>query len=60
MKDLKPWGQQRSCAECMYKKGLVKTFVNPCPTCPANKKGLSGLFGLLKPKKKGASDRDEK
>lgn len=60
MRALKPWGQQKSCSECMYKLGLVKTLVNPCPTCPVNKKGLSGLFGLFKSKKKGVLDKDEK
>ena len=30
----------KSCEECPYKLGIIKTFVSPCPQCPNGNKGL--------------------
>ena len=37
MKDLKHFGKIGSCTGCPYKLGIMKTLVNPCITCGANK-----------------------
>ncbi len=41
----KPFGKQKSCEECPYKLGLVKTLVNPCLQCSVGQK--KGIMGLL-------------
>ena len=41
----KTFGKQKSCEECPYKLGFVKTLVNPCPQCPVGQgKGIRGSF----------------
>ncbi len=27
---------KKPCSECPYKQGIVKTLVNPCPSCKEN------------------------
>lgn len=36
----KPWGKQKNCDECMYKLGMIKTLVCPCPQCLVGKKKI--------------------
>lgn len=44
------------CARCPYKRGLIKTTVNPCPQCKASGykliKELSNRLSAAKPDKK--------
>lgn len=37
-----------SCENCLYKRGLIKTFVNPCPQCRANGYSFAKKPSLLK------------
>ena len=47
-------GKPKSCDECPYKLGLIKTLVSPCPTCSVkNKKPGSA------PGKKGKASKEE-
>ena len=37
-----------SCDSCLYRRGLIKTFINPCPQCRANGYSFAKKPSLLK------------
>lgn len=48
MSILKPKNDFSPCAACLYKLGMVKTLINPCPQCKAG--GYKEFYRLQKEK----------